>query len=82
MINKLERSKEGDIVTSTVAHHIVHASLPEHIKLLASVKLAEYVGFIQDDQTQNVPTIIARVYELAEAKRRMRKALERDDEQA
>lgn len=67
-----------DIVTSTVAHHIFHASLPEHVKLLASVKLAEYVGFIQNDQTQNVPTIITRVYELAEAKRSMRKALEPD----
>ena len=67
-----------DMVTSAVAQHIFHAGLPEHVKLLACLRLAPYVGFIQDEHTQNVPTIITHVYELAEAKRDMRQALEGD----
>lgn len=67
-----------DMVTSAVAQHIFHAALPDHVKLLACLRLAPYVGFIQDEHTQNVPTIITHVYELAEAKRDMRQALEGD----
>ena len=67
-----------DMVTSAVAQHIFHAALPEHVKLLACLRLAPYVGFIQDEHTQNIPTIITYVYELAEAKRDMRQALEGD----
>ena len=67
-----------DMVTSAVAQHIFHAGLPEHVKLLACLRLAPYVGFIQDEHTQNIPTIITYVYELAEAKRDMRQALEGD----
>lgn len=67
-----------DMVTSAVAQHIFHASFPEHVKLLACLRLAPYVGFIQDEHTRNIPTIITHVYELAEAKRDMRQALEGD----
>lgn len=67
-----------DMVTSAVAQHIFHAALPEHVKLLACLRLAPYVGFIKDEHTQNIPTIITYVYELAEAKRDMRQALEGD----
>lgn len=67
-----------DMVTSAVAQHIFHASFPEHVKLLACLRFAPYVSFIQDEHTRNIPTIITYVYELAEAKRDMRQALEGD----
>ena len=67
-----------DMVTSAVAQHLFHASFPEHVKLLACLRFAPYVSFIQDEHTQNIPTIITYVYELAEAKRDMRQALEGD----
>lgn len=67
-----------DMVTSAVAQHLFHASFPEHVKLLACLRFAPYVSFIQDEHTQNIPTIMTYVYELAEAKRDMRQALEGD----
>lgn len=67
-----------DVTTSVVAQHIYHASLPEYVRMLMCLRLAPMVGFVQDEYTQNVPTILTHVYELADAKREMRRALEGD----